>query len=115
MCLVLPALVIAVNGQEATVELHGGMQATANLTLRPNVAVGQFVMVDRGMVLEIIEAAEAAAIIAMYEEIGELLEAADGAAFEAPRPPGFDVPGFDVPGVAAGEPAPAGSGEVRRG
>jgi len=112
MCLVLPARVIAVNGEEATVELHGGMQATANLTLRPNVAVGQFVMVDRGMVLEIIGAAEAAAIIAMYEEIGELLEAADEAAF---GPRGFGAPEFAAGELGAGEPAPAGSGEVRRG
>lgn len=93
MCLVLPARVIAVNGQQAVVELHGGMEATANIALNPDVAVGQYVLVDRGLIVRIIEAAEAAAIIAMYDEIGELLEAAEA-----------DVSGQDAPIFArAGE------------
>jgi hydrogenase assembly chaperone HypC/HupF len=79
MCLVLPARVVAVNGQTAEVELYGGMVATASLALRPNVEVGQYVMVDRGLVLEIIEQAEAEAILAMYEEIGQMLVEADTA------------------------------------
>ncbi len=88
MCLVLPARVISVNGEEAEVELHGGMRAVANLTIRPDVAVGQYVLVDRGLVLEVIEASEAEGIIRMYDEIGELLDQADSLAPLAPAPLG---------------------------
>lgn len=88
MCLVLPARVVAVNGDEAEVELYGGMLATASLALRPEVAVGQYVMVDRGLVLEIIEADEAAAILTMYEEIGEMLADADAAWAQPEDAPG---------------------------
>ena len=77
MCLVPPARVIVVNGQEAAVELHGGMQATVSIALQPDVAAGQYVLVDRGLVIRVIDAAEAEAIIAMYDEIGDLLDAAD--------------------------------------
>ena len=84
MCLVLPARVIAVNGEEAELELHGGMRVNANISLKPEVVVGQFVLMDRGLVLEIIEPAEAEAIIAMYEEIGQLLDDADSAHWPAP-------------------------------
>ncbi len=77
MCLVPPARVIAVNGQEAAVELHGGMQATVSIALQPDVAAGHYVLVDRGLVIRVIDAAEAEAIIAMYDEIGDLLDAAD--------------------------------------
>jgi len=78
MCLVLPARVVAVQGDEAEIELLGGSRASASLALRPETAVGQYVVVDRGLVLEIIEADEAETILAMYAEIGDLLAADDG-------------------------------------
>jgi len=79
MCLVLPARVLAVNGETADVELHGGMAATVSLAVRPDLQVGQYVMVDRGLVLEVIEPAEVEAILAMYDEIGQMLAEADTA------------------------------------
>jgi hydrogenase expression/formation protein HypC len=80
MCLVLPARVLAVNGQQAEVELVDGMRATVSLALKPEAAVGQYVVVDRGLVLEIIEAAEAEAILKLYEEIGQMWDEVDAAA-----------------------------------
>jgi hydrogenase expression/formation protein HypC len=79
MCLILPARVTSVEGDEAIVELHGGMQARASLVLHPDVTAGQYVLVDRGMVLQVVDEAEALAIIAMYEEIGDLLADAESA------------------------------------
>lgn len=79
MCLVLPARVLETNGQTAEVELHGGMRATASLELRPEVAAGQYVMVDRGLVLEVIAPEEVESILALYDEIGQLLLDADSA------------------------------------
>jgi hydrogenase assembly chaperone HypC/HupF len=75
MCLVLPARVVAVHADEVEIELPGGMRARAGLTLCPAVAVGQYVLVDRGLALKVIESAEAEAILALYDEIGQLLEA----------------------------------------
>lgn len=79
MCLVLPAKVLAVHGQTADVELYGGMQATVSLAVQPDVAIGEYVMVDRGLVLSVIEPDEVETILAMYEEIGQLLTEADSA------------------------------------
>jgi hydrogenase expression/formation protein HypC len=77
MCLVLPAKMLAVHGATADVELYGGMQATVSLAVQPEVAVGQYVMVDRGLVLSVIESEEVETILAMYDEIGQLLAEAD--------------------------------------
>jgi len=79
MCLVLPARVLEVSGQTAEVELYGGMQATVSLVVQPGVAVGQYVMVDRGIVLSVIEPDEVAALLAMYDEMAQLLTDADAA------------------------------------
>ena len=79
MCLVLPAKVLAVRGQEADVEFHGGMQATVSLAVKPDVVIGQYVMVDRGIVLSVIEPDEVEAILAMYDEMGQSLAEADAA------------------------------------
>jgi hydrogenase expression/formation protein HypC len=79
MCLVLPAKILEVNGQSAEVELHGGMRASVSLSVTPHAAVGQYVMVDRGLVIQVIEPGEVEAILAMYDEIGRLLAEADSA------------------------------------
>jgi hydrogenase assembly chaperone HypC/HupF len=78
MCLKLPARVLTVNDQQAEVEMFGGMRIVADIALRPDVSIGQYVLVDRGLVIEIIDAGEAHAILAMYDEIGQLLAEADG-------------------------------------
>jgi hydrogenase assembly chaperone HypC/HupF len=77
MCLVLPSRVLSVAGDEVEIEMPGGMRGTASLSLCPDVEVGQYVMVDRGFVLQVIEPAEAEAIVAMYEEIGQLFDEQD--------------------------------------
>ena len=73
MCLVLPARVLAVDGAVAEVELHGGLVASVSLALLPDVQVGQYVMVDRGLVLEVIPPDEVAALLALYDELGQAL------------------------------------------
>ncbi|MCC7105587.1 MAG: HypC/HybG/HupF family hydrogenase formation chaperone [Chloroflexi bacterium] len=79
MCLILPARLLLIDGDEAVVELHGGMQARASLVLQPEASAGQYALVDRGLVLELIDEAEARAIVAMYDEIGNLLADAESA------------------------------------
>lgn len=77
MCLVLPAKVVGVGEERAEIELHGGTRTSASCVLQPGLSVGDHVLVDRGLVVRIIEPAEAEAILAVYAEIGDLLAKAD--------------------------------------
>ncbi|MFN8633078.1 MAG: HypC/HybG/HupF family hydrogenase formation chaperone [Chloroflexota bacterium] len=77
MCLVLPARVLEVHGETAEVELHGGMLTTVSLAIRPDVTAGQYVMVDRGLVLEVIAPEEVEALLALYDEMGQMLTESD--------------------------------------
>ena len=81
MCLTVPARVVAIHGQSAEVDIMGEMRATVNILYCPDVAVGQYVLVDRGLALEVIEPAEAEAIMGMYDEIGQMLSEADARVF----------------------------------
>jgi hydrogenase assembly chaperone HypC/HupF len=80
MCLVLPSRVTSVDGTNVEVELADGERVRVSCELRPDVAVGDYVLVDRGLVVETIAADEAQAILSMYAEIGALLEAEDALA-----------------------------------
>jgi hydrogenase maturation factor len=77
VCQILPAKVIAVDGERAQVELHGGLRASASCVLQPDLAAGDHVLVDRGIVLKKVAPEEVVAILAIYAEMGELLRAAD--------------------------------------
>jgi hydrogenase assembly chaperone HypC/HupF len=78
MCQILPARVVALEGERAEVELQGGARASANLLLESDVAVGDHVLVDRGVVVKKVAPEEAAAILAIYAEMSELLGEAAG-------------------------------------
>jgi hydrogenase expression/formation protein HypC len=69
MCLIVPSLVVAVRGDQAEIELPDGQRATVGLALAPDVQVGEYVLVDRGLVLKTIDQAEAETILAMYAEL----------------------------------------------
>ena len=77
MCLILPSRVVAVNADGVVVELNDGQRAPVSAALKPDLVVGDYVLVDRGLVVETIDAEEAEAILSMYREIGDLLEAED--------------------------------------
>jgi hydrogenase maturation factor len=66
-----------VEDDRAEVEQHGGLRAIVNCALRPHVTAGDYVLVDRGLVIERIEPEEAAAIMQMYAEMGDLLDRVD--------------------------------------
>ncbi len=74
MCLVLPARVVSCDGQSAQIQLHDGQRVSAGTELTPDVQPGQYVLVDRGIVLRVIEAEEAESILAIYAEMAELLD-----------------------------------------
>ncbi|HKY52604.1 MAG TPA: HypC/HybG/HupF family hydrogenase formation chaperone [Candidatus Limnocylindria bacterium] len=78
MCQILPARVVALDGERVDVELHGGLRASANLLLEAELSVGDHVLVDRGAVVKKVAPEEAAAILAIYAEMSELLDEAAG-------------------------------------
>jgi hydrogenase assembly chaperone HypC/HupF len=80
MCQILPCRVVGVIDSRAELELFDGQRATAGTFLQPDVSVGDYVLVDRGLVVERIDADEAQAILAMYREMDELLQADDAPA-----------------------------------
>jgi len=78
MCLPLVGCVLTVDGETAEVELRGdGGVATVSLMLCPNVEAGQYVLIDRGLVLEAIDAAQAEQLLQFYEELGGMWDDAE--------------------------------------
>jgi hydrogenase assembly chaperone HypC/HupF len=77
MCLIVPSRVVGLTADGVEVELNDGQRTLVNGALKPDLAVGDYVLVDRGLVVETLDADEAEAIISMYREIGQLLEAED--------------------------------------
>jgi hydrogenase assembly chaperone HypC/HupF len=73
VCQILPARVIGLDGERANVELHGGARASASCVLMDDLAVGDHVLVDRGVVIKRVAQEEAVAILAIYAEMNDLL------------------------------------------
>lgn len=74
VCLILPSRVIAVREAEVEVELADGQRTNVSSLVAPSVAVGDYVLVDRGFIVQTIDADEAQAIIALYAEMSSLAE-----------------------------------------
>jgi len=74
VCLALPSRVTAVRELEADVALADGQTATASTQVVAEVGVGDYVLIDRGFIIQIISADEAQAIIALYAEMSGLAE-----------------------------------------
>ena len=84
MCLVLPARVVSVSGATAEVLLHGEQQpVSARTELVADLALGDFVLVDRGVILRVIEPGEAESILAIYAEMEQLLIEEEGQAADS--------------------------------
>jgi hydrogenase expression/formation protein HypC len=76
MCQVLPSRVVAVLGDdEVEVELADGHHVSVNCMLTPGLAIDDYVLVDRGMVVERLSAEEAHEIVEVYRQMAELLAA----------------------------------------
>jgi hydrogenase assembly chaperone HypC/HupF len=75
VCLIVPALVLAVEGRSVEIDMQG-MRATVDAVLVPDIAVGQYALVDRGLVIRVIEPEEAEAIMAIYAEMEAMLDGA---------------------------------------
>lgn len=69
MCLALPAEVIAIEGEQATVDL-GGVRKTISLALVQEVSVGDYVLVHVGYALGKVSPEEAERTLALFAEAG---------------------------------------------
>lgn len=67
MCVTYPGQVLEVGDDSALVEIDG-RRRRASLLLVPEVAVGDWVIVATGTVLEIVDPEEATEIVAMLEQ-----------------------------------------------
>lgn len=77
MCLPLIARVIAIADEYATVELLEGETVRASIAIQPDVAVGQYVLLDRGMIIEVIDANQVEEMLQFYTELTALWETED--------------------------------------
>ncbi len=68
MCLAVPVKVVAVEGNEAEVEI-GGVKRSISIVLTPEAKVGDYVLLHTGYSLKIIDETEAQETIKLFDEI----------------------------------------------
>ena len=71
MCLALPCKVVAIDGDNATIDVSG-MKKDISLALMEDVAVGDYVIVHVGYALTKLDPEEAEKTLALFAEMGEL-------------------------------------------
>ena len=70
MCLAIPAKITAIRGTLADVEIEG-TATTADLSVLPDAAIGDYVMVHAGLAIQKYDEAEALANLALIRELYE--------------------------------------------
>ncbi|UCG55282.1 MAG: HypC/HybG/HupF family hydrogenase formation chaperone [Dehalococcoidia bacterium] len=71
MCLAIPALVKAIDGINADVEIDG-VSRNINTYLTPEVSVGDYVLLHAGFSIKVIDQKEAEETINLFEKINEI-------------------------------------------
>ncbi|WP_238538435.1 HypC/HybG/HupF family hydrogenase formation chaperone [Nitrolancea hollandica] len=61
----------------ATVKLVGGEIVQVNTAPRPEADAGNYVLLDRGMVIDVISAEEAQEMLSFYTDLGDMLAEED--------------------------------------
>jgi hydrogenase expression/formation protein HypC len=73
MCLAVPGQITEIDGTRATVDF-GGVTRDADVTLVPEVSVGDFVLVHAGFAIERLDEDEARATFQLFRELAEALD-----------------------------------------
>lgn len=68
MCLAVPALIKAVDGAQAQVEL-GGVERVVSLLFTPEAREGDYVLVHTGFAISVVDEQEAQATLRLFEEL----------------------------------------------
>jgi hydrogenase expression/formation protein HypC len=71
MCLALPSLVVAREGDDAVVEL-GGVRKTVSAALVPDARIGDYVIVHVGHAIGVLDPVEAARTLALFADLEAL-------------------------------------------
>lgn len=71
MCLAIPAEVTALRGGSMAVVDLGGVRKEISIALVPDARPGDYVIVHVGYALSLIDPAEAARTLALFEDLGE--------------------------------------------
>jgi hydrogenase maturation factor len=79
MCLPLIAQVLSVDERGAEIRLLEGQVTTVNAILEPDVKRGEYVLVDRGMIIEIVAAEQVQEMLDFYTELTNMYAAEDTA------------------------------------
>ncbi|MDI7277012.1 MAG: HypC/HybG/HupF family hydrogenase formation chaperone [Anaerolineae bacterium] len=77
MCLAVPALIVAIQGEEAEVELSG-VRRRIGLQLVPEARVGDYVLVHTGFAINVLDRDEAEATLKLLAELDALARAGEG-------------------------------------
>jgi hydrogenase expression/formation protein HypC len=73
MCLAVPALVKAIDGFEAEVDI-AGVTRRASVMLTPEVKVGDYVLLHTGYAIGVVDEEEAWETLRLFSEIAESIE-----------------------------------------
>jgi len=79
MCLPLIAQIQSVTGSIAEIKLLEGQVTTVNTTLTPDVKEGDYVIVDRGLIIEIVSAEQVQEMLQFYQELTDMYAVEDAA------------------------------------
>jgi len=71
MCLAIPAKVLTIDNEKASVDFGGGVVREVNVTL-VNVGVGEYVLVHAGYAIQALEKEEALETLRLWNEILEV-------------------------------------------
>jgi len=87
VCLAIPMRITAIDGPAAVIEAEGLVQQTS-LMLVPDARVGDFVLVHAGFAIAVLDNAEAAARLDLFDELAGLADAGpeDGESASASAP-----------------------------
>lgn len=80
MCIPLVARVRSVGDGVADVELIEGDVVQVSTALFPDVAVGEHVLLDRGLIIEVVSLEEAERLLAFFADLAALWEEEDARA-----------------------------------
>lgn len=68
MCLAVPAKVIAINGDEASLD-YGGVKRKANISMLSDVNIGDYVLVHVGYAISKLDEEEALETLKLWDEM----------------------------------------------
>jgi hydrogenase expression/formation protein HypC len=77
MCLPLIARILEIDRGLATVRLIGGEIVQVSTAPRPDADAGNYVLLDRGMVIDVISVEEAKEMLTFYSDLGDMLAEED--------------------------------------